>query len=385
MFFCKRVFAVAILIPFVVLAQNKKEKKEDYDFNPVYQIKTTKVRDQAKTETCWSFATTSFIETELLRMKKGEHLLSTMFNVRLAYLSKAENYIRYAGSTHYGNGGQAHDVMDVVKNYGFVPEEIYSGMKIDEENHNHGEMDALLKAILDATLKNKGGAITPLWKNVFESTLNIYLGTPPKEFIYLGKEYSPKSFADHFNFNTNDYVEITSFTHRPFYSKFVLEVPDNWSRAEYYNLPINEMINLIDTALSRGYSVVWDGDTSEKTFNRKKGLAIIPAMEEVSDENTVDIKDEDAKLVREKFITQDMRQEAFENHTTTDDHLMHIVGLARDQRGYKFYYIKDSFGTTNKKYGGFIYMSEIYARLKTIAIMVHKDSIPMKIKTKLGI
>lgn len=374
-----------ILLPLLIFSQSKKEKKEAYDFKMVHQVKTTAVKDQAKTSTCWSFATTSFIETELLRMKKGEYCLSPMFNVRYAYPLKAENYIRYDGSVNFGNGGQAHDVMNVVKDYGFIPEEFYSGMNINENKHNHGEMDALLKSIVDAVSKNKGGKITPLWRKVFESTLNIYLGTPPVEFNHFGKIYTPKSFAEHLGFNPDDYIELTSYTHHPFYKKFDLELPDNWSKAQYYNIPINEFIQLIDTSLALGYSVVWDGDTGEKTFNRKKGLAIIPAIDEtnIEDESFEEFKNDEP--VREKFITQEMRQEAFDNHTTTDDHLMHIVGMARDQRGYKFYYVKDSFGTENKKYGGYIFMSEIYARLKTIAITVNKNAIPMVLKTKLGL
>lgn len=374
-----------IFIPFLITAQSKKEKNDAYEFEMVYQVKTTPVKNQAKTGTCWSFAATSFIETELLRMNKGEHILSTMFNVRYAFPSKAENYIRYNGSTNFGSGGQAHDVMNIVKQYGFVPEEIYDGMRINEDEHNHGEMDAVLKAIVDAVIKNKGGKITPVWREVFESALNIYLGVLPKEFNYFGKDYTPKNFAEHIGFNPDNYVEITSYIHHPFYTKFDLEVADNWSKAQYYNVPINDMIHLVDTALSKGYSVVWDGDTSEKNFNRKKGLALIPASDGSVDEDSLLETNKNDGPVKEKFITQEMRQDAFDNHTTTDDHLMHIVGMARDQRGYKFYYVKNSWGTKDKKYGGYWYMSEIYVRLKTIAIMVNKNAIPIEIKNKLGI
>ncbi|MEW6005964.1 MAG: C1 family peptidase [Stygiobacter sp.] len=363
--------------------QTQKTEKDPYEFTLVHQIKTTPVKNQAKTGTCWSFATTSFIETELIRMNKGTHILSPMYFVRIAYPQKAENYIRYSGTNNFGIGGQAHDVMNIIKQYGFVPEEVYTGKNIGEEEHNHGEMDEVLKSIVNAVQKNKGGKITPRWKEVFESAIDIYLGRLPKEFSYLGRKFTPISFRDSLGFNPNDYVELTSYTHHPFYEKFVLEVPDNWNRGEYYNIPINDLIHLIDTALTKGYSVCWDGDTSEKSFNRKKGIAIIPQVEESESDDKE--KEESDEPVAEKFITQEMRQDAFDNQTTTDDHLMHIVGLARDKRGYKFYYVKNSWGTKDKKYDGYVYMSEIYARLKTVAIMVHKDAIPDQLKLKLGI
>jgi bleomycin hydrolase len=375
-----------LLLPFLInYSQGKKKEKEDvYKFQMVHQIKTTPVKNQGKTGTCWSFATISFIETELIRHGKGEHLLSTMWPIRFAYPDKALNYVRLSATSNFSVGGQAHDVLNVIREHGMVPEEAYKGMNISEEDHNHGEMDAVLKACVEAVTKNRGGKITPRWSPVVESVLNIYLGFPPKEFPYLGRIFTPKSFIDSLGFHPDDYIELTSYTHHPFYSKFVLEIPDNWSRDEYYNLPMNDMIHLIDTALAQGYSVVWDGDTSEKTFDRKKGLAIIPQVDEqekIEEEKDSD-KEEPAK---EKFITQDMRQVAFDNQTTTDDHLMHITGMARDQRGYKFYYVKNSWGTKDKKYNGYWYMSEIYARLKTVAIMINKDAVPAWLKQKLGL
>ncbi|KAF0142855.1 MAG: aminopeptidase C [Stygiobacter sp.] len=365
--------------------QSKKKKVEEevYKFEMVHQVKTTPVKNQAKTGTCWSFATTSFIETELLRMGKGEHILSTMWFVRHAYPEKAEKFIRYSGTSNFSVGGQAHDVMNVIREKGIVPEETYKGMNIGEEEHNHGEMADVLESIVNAVKRNKGGKITPRWQEVFESTLNIYLGAPLNRFNYLGRTFSPVSFRDSLGFNPNDYIEFTSYTHHPFYSQFDLEIPDNWSHDKYYNIPFGEMIALIDTALAKGYSVLWDGDTSEKNFDRKKGLAIVPQEDtpEVVAEDTDEKKAEEP--VKEKFITQEMRQETFDNQTTTGDHLMHITGMARDQRGYKFYYVKNSWGTKDKKYDGYWYMSEIYARLKTVAIMVHKNAVPAWLKNKL--
>ncbi len=376
---------IAILfIPFIISAQGKK-KKDTYEFEMVYEVKTTPVKNQAKTGTCWSFATTSFIETELIRMGKGEHLLSPMFNVRYTYPDKAVNYVRYHGETNFGMGGQAHDVTGVIKKYGFVPDEIYDAKKINEDEHNHGEMDAMLKGIVDVVVKNKGGKVTPRWKEVFESTLDIYLGVPPTEFNYQGKAYTPESFVQSLEFNPDDYIELTSYTHHPFYTQFELEIPDNWTEDKYYNIPIEELIKIIDYALENGYSVAWDGDVSEKEFEKKKAYAIVPA-DEVIDNSQKEDDDEEKNEgpVKEKIISQEMRQESFDNYTTTDDHLMHITGLAKDQNGAKFYYTKNSWGTKDKKYDGYWYMSEPYVRLKTIAIMVHKDAVPAEIKNKLG-
>ena len=374
---------VLILIPYLLNAQGKK-KKDAYEFKMVKEIKTTPVKNQATTGTCWSFATTSFVETELIRMGKGEHILSPIFNVRYSYLPKAVNYVRYSGSANFGMGGQAHDVMNIIKQYGFIPEEVYNGMNIGEDKHNHAEMDGVLKAIADAITKARGGKITPRWQEVFESTLNIYLGTTPKEFSYQGKTYTPKSFVDSLGFNPDDYVELTSYTHHLFYTKFDLEIPDNWSKDQYYNVPINDLMQIIDTALTKGYSVAWDGDTSEKEFDRKKGIATVPIKEDESSDSKKE-DDEEALRIKEETVTQEMRQETFDNHTTTDDHLMHLTGIAKDQTGAKFYYTKNSWGTKDKKYDGYWYMSEPYVRLKTVAIMVHKDAIPAELKTKLGI
>jgi bleomycin hydrolase len=370
---------IALLVPIIIFGQGKK-KKEAYEFTILHQVETTPVKNQSRTGTCWSFAATSFIETELIRMGKGEHILSPMWFVRFAYPDKAEKYIRYHGSYNFSVGGQAHDVTNIVKRFGFVPEEFYKGMKIGEEEHNHGEMASVLEGIVDGVKKNRGGKITPVWKNVFEAALNIYLGKPPEEFVYQGKTYTPKNFADSLGFNADDYVELTSYTHCPFYTAFDLEIPDNWSKDKYYNVPVDELIAIIDYALSNGYSVCWDGDVSEKEFDRKKGIAIVPLdpIEIIEGE-----EDKSESPVKEKTITQEMRQTTFDNHTTTDDHLMHITGLAKDQNETKYYYTKNSWGTKDKKYDGYWYMSEKYVRLKTIAIMIHKNGIPQEIKTRL--
>ena len=371
------VICIVLLLANLIIAQEG-EKSNIHDFSILYSVETTPVKHQGKTGTCWNFATQSFLETELIRMGKGNYDLSEMYLVRNIYPIKVEKYIRYHGLTSLGQGGQAHDVMIAMDKYGLVPEEIYPGKSSSEELHNHLEMVAVLKGSMDA-IKNSKGKISDNWKKVCESVLDIYLGENPESFEYNGIEYTPQSFADYLDINSEDYIELTSYMRYPYYEQSVLEVPDNWTNNEYYNVPIDDLMAIIDNAIENGYSVVWDGDTSEKTFYRKKGYAVIP----VDNENESD--DENLKEPEEEqIITQEMREESFDNFQTTDDHLMHITGIAEDQAGTIFYYTKNSWGTKNI-FDGFWYMSESFVRLKTIAILVHKDAVPDDIRKKLGI
>jgi len=377
--------SIILLIPFSIFSQekNKTEDKSAYQFTIDKQVPHTPVKNQYRTGTCWDFATISFLESELLRMGKEEVDLSEIFVARHAYTNKAENYIRLHGNATFGQGGQAHDVIDQIRQYGIVPEEKYPGMLIDEKKHNHGEVFFMLKAVLDGTLKRR--KLTPRWMDAFNAVLNIYFGKPPVDFIYNGKKYTPKSFAENYcGWNFNDYIELTSYSHQPYYEKCRLEVPDNWTfNSDYYNVPINDLEKIIDNAIKKGFSVAWDGDVSERDFSsRKTGYAIVP-NKDWEEKTEAERKKKITEPVKEKKITQDMRQRTYNNYLTTDDHLMHIVGLAHDQEGTKFYYTKNSGGTVDRKNDGYIYMSLSYVRLKTIAIMVHKDALPKKIKKKL--
>ena len=377
----KNFFLILVLVTLqtiTLFAQEDKKDEDVHQFTMKHQVEATPVKDQGRTGTCWSFATTSFIEAELLRMGKGEYDLSEMFNVRETYPERAVEYIRYHGKFNFGCGGQAHDVMHVVKNYGILPESVYSGHKLDNPQLNHGEMDAVLDATVDAVLKKAGGELTTLWKDVIDAELNIYMGKVPEKFEYDGKEYTPKSFAAELGINPDDYIEFTSYTHHPFYQQVDLEIPDNFRHSLYYNVPIDDIITIMDNAIENGYSVDWDGDVGRKEFSRKEGYAVVPVEKEGADKDKKVTEPEE-----EKQITQVDRQKAFDTFDTTDDHLMHITGIAEDQNGTKFYYTKNSWGTEHK-YDGYWYMSEPYVRLRTVAIMVHKDALPDSIKSKLG-
>lgn len=366
----RTVFLIFLFYALSIFAQ------ERHQFTITKKVETTSVKSQGNSGTCWAFATTSFVETELLRTGFGEVDLSEMFTVRCKLLPMAEKYVRYQGTSNFGEGGQAHDLLNAVKNFGMIPERAYTGKNIGLDVHNHGEMTAVTQGILDGLLKKNSGNLTSKWKEVIENTLNIYLGNPPEKFEYNGKEITPKTFAEKTGFNPDNYIEITSYLDVPFYEKFILPLPDNWTNSEYYNIPIDEIIQIIDNAINNGYSVCWDGDSGKDHFLRDQCYAVIPDEKVKSDMLLPEV---------EKTITQEMRQTAFENFDVTDDHLMNIVGTAKNQSGTKFYYTKNSWGTENKKYDGYWYISENYIRLKTVAIMVHKDSIPEEIRIKLGL
>ncbi len=369
-----------------------------YTFTMVKEVKTTPVKNQQSTGTCWSFATTSYIETELLRLGQPEYDLSEMFFAREAYSEKANLYVRYQGTNNFGQGGQAHDVFNVLKKFGMATEEAYSGKNYGSSDHNHGEVEAVLKAFVDAVVKKEGGKLTTAWAPAYESILDAYFGKVPTEFTVNEKKVNPKSFAESTGFKADDYVEITSFNHHPFYQNFILEIPDNWSRDSYYNVPLDELMAITENALMKGYSVCWDGDVSEKGFAYKKGVAILPAAKvedikgsdmsrwtEVNEKDRVSQMFSFEKPVPEINVTQENRQLNFNNQTSTDDHLMHLTGVATDQNGTKYFYTKNSWGTDNHIYNGYLYMSESFVRMKTISILVHKDAIPMEIAMKMGI
>ncbi|WP_421920947.1 C1 family peptidase [Marinifilum sp.] len=375
----------------VAKTQNKQKVKK---FTTVTEVHTTSVKNQQSTGTCWCFATVSFIETELLRMGAPKLDLSEMYIVREAYSQKAKRYFRVHGKGNYSEGGQAHDVMNVIRTNGFVPESVYSGNLYQGDYHIHREMVKSTKAMIDEIVKNPNKKITPVWFASINGVLDTYMGKLPENFEYKGKTVSPQKFATDLGFNTEDYIELTSYSHHPFYKKINLEIPDNWSNDLYYNLPIEELMELVNYALENGYSICWDGDVSETGFSHKNGYAVLPTMKETEMSNSEIAKWEDEvenkkqkvqKNIKEQEVTQELRQITFDNFETTDDHLMHIIGIVKDPQGIKYYKTKNSWAADSNKFGGFLNMSEAYLRLKTVAIMVHKAALPKHLKIKLGL
>lgn len=395
------ILSLAVLLAFPALAEKKdkkKDKKQGYVFTSVKDIPTTSVKNQYRSGTCWSFSSMSFFETELIRKGKGNFNLSEMFVVWHTYSQKAINTVRWHGNLNFGGGGAFHDVAWVWKNFGVVPEEVYSGLQYGEKKHVHGELDALLDEYVETVIKNKNRKLTPVWHKGLDGILNAYLGEVPENFTYEGKEYTPKSFAEELGLDMSDYVELGSYTHHPFYEKFILEVPDNWMLDEINNIPMDDLLEVIENAIMNGYSVAWGADVSEKGFSWKNGLAIVPdedkpeiAGMESEKWEKMDDKERSKLLysfdepVNEKEITQEMRQKQFDNYQTTDDHGMLITGIAKDQRGEMFFKVKNSWSEKGSPYNGYFYASKPFVELKTIDILVHKDAIPQKIKDKLGI
>ena len=368
---------------------------QGYQFTEVVTVPATPVKNQAATGTCWCFATTSFMESELLRMGKGTYDLSEMFIVRQKYMNQLQdNYLR-RGDGNIGQGSLSHTFMNAYRQVGIVPEEVYTGINYDSEKHNHSEMVRYMHAIADVAVKAKQRS--PEYDKLITNLFDTYLGKLPEKFTYKGKEYTPKSFAESLGLNMDDYIELTSFTHHPYYVKFNVEVPDNWEHSLMYNLPLDEMMQTVDYALNNGYTVCWDGDVSEKGFSFTNGVAINPEVKKVEDLSNTDRarfeKLGEKERLEEVFkferpypeinVTPEVRQAGFESFVTTDDHLMHLTGIAKDQNGTKYYITKNSWGTDRNKFGGYLNMSESFVRAKTIYVMVHKDAIPKAIKGKL--
>ncbi len=383
------------LFQYQLHAQDTLRNKKDgnYIFTIKKDIEANQVQNQNRTGTCWSFSALSFIESELIRMGKGTHKLSEMFVVRKAYEDKAENYVRMHGMGNFSQGGAFHDIPHVISQYGIVPQEAYKGLEYGLDKHNHSEMEAALKGILDAVIRNKQGHLTTSWKKAFNAVLDAYLGEVPEKFTYNGTEYTPKSFVNYLGLNMDNYVIISSFTHHPFYEDFVLEVPDNWLWEEVENIPLDEMMDVMKTAIMNGYSIGWAADVSEKGFSFKNGLAIVPENDEdlkVKGKDNKHFNDAGADKSGSQFdspgkeliITQEMRQEAFDNYKTTDDHGMHFTGLVTDQNGNEYFIVKNSWGTKHNDCDGYFYASMTYVAYKTMNIMVHKDALPKGLRKK---
>ncbi|HZH71910.1 MAG TPA: C1 family peptidase [Mariniphaga sp.] len=378
---------------------NDAPKNAKWEFEDVKVMLTTPVENQHRSGTCWAYSGLSFLSSEMIRMGKPGVNFSEMFVVWHTYAEKARKHVRVHGNLNFSAGGAFHDVTNMISRYGIVPEDAYKGLNYGEEKHVHGEFDNVLKGYVDAVVENKNKKLSTAWYDAYTKILDTYLGEIPDKFQFNGKTYTPLSFAnDYVGLDMDDYVEITSYSHHPFYSKFILEVPDNWSWDAMYNVPLHELEEIIDYSLENGFTIAWAADVSEKGFaSGKQGVAVVPDAPELNMtdaeiarwESLPDSERESQlyrldKPVPEKKITQEMRQIAFDNFQTTDDHGMHIFGIAKDSRGETFYKVKNSWGNYNK-FNGYFYASKPFVSYKTMSIMVHKDAVPPEIRKKLNI
>ncbi|RYD57993.1 MAG: aminopeptidase [Sphingobacteriales bacterium] len=390
----KLMVLMALAMPVLALAQddlvkkvegNKSDSsKKKFTFTHVIDLENTDVKNQGSSGTCWSYSTNSFLESEMIRMGKKPVDIAEIYTARCVYLDKADNYVRMHGALEYGDGGACHDVINMYAKYGAVPQSAYPGLNYGTSKNKFAEMQAVLKGMLDVAVRNPNGKITPNFKKAFQAVLDTYLGEDPQSFTYEGKKYTPQTFAKEVvGINAADYVELSSLSTSPYYQKTMLMVPDNWSFDQVYNVKMNDMTAIIDNALEKGYTVAWATDVSEKSFSWKNGVAFVPEKE-WDDMDETEQKEMFNGPKPDRKITTKMRQAAFDNYSTTDDHGMHIVGLAKDQNGKEYYIVKNSWGDKND-YKGYLYVTKPYVQYKTTAFLLHKKGIPSDMRSKLGI
>jgi bleomycin hydrolase len=351
--------------------------QDSLTFKTTFVLPSNPVESQGETGTCWSFSTASFLESELIRMNKGGHNLSELFVARQVYLNKADNFVRRHGKTQFGEGSLGHDLLNAIDEYGIVPNEVFNGLQSNSETHNHKELSSVLIAYLNAVIQNKGKTLTPHWKTGYERILDMYLGEYPESFSYRGKNYTPVSFANELEINSNDYITLSSYTHEKMYEPFILDVPDNWDNGLYFNVELQELLDQTIQALESGYTIEWDTDVSNEGFNAKKGIAICP----------IEGQDPDFNISTEEMnITADIRQMNFDNYAVTDDHLMHIVGISKGSDNKNYFVVKNSWGDKIglDDYKGHVLVSYAYFKLNTISIMLHKDALSDSLKMKLN-
>ena len=390
-------FNTALCLCVALMVSASAQEKSGYQFTDGTLVKTTSVKNQFRSGTCWCFSALSFIENEVMRAGGEELYLSEMWIVRNIYFEKAVKYVRVHGHLIMAVGGAFHDVTKGIEKYGIVPQEVYPGFNYGTDKPVFGEIDAVLKAYVEAVVQNKNKKLTTAWKEGLNGILDAYFGKMPEKFTYNGKEYTPHSFAESLPVKMSDFVFVTSYTHHPFYEEYIVEVPDNWMWEKTHNVPLNELMQIVDNALANNYSLGWAADVSEKSFHRTKAIGIIPednieSMSGTEAERWGRLSEQERqkelysfdKPVKEKKITQLMRQEAFDNYENTDDHGMVIIGTATDQNGNPFFKVKNSWDI-RPPYGGYYYFSRPYVEYKTMEIMVNKNAIPKSIKKKMGL
>lgn len=354
-----------IFICFELIAYAQLPAYQQLGLTPPLVNHCTAVKDQYLSGTCWSFSSLSLLESELMKNGKDKADLSEMFVARYSMVRKINRHLKLKGGNFFTPGGQFHDVMWVMKNFGMMPEEAYNGKPGGALNHDHGEMDTLLSRFVKYCVNNGITELNNQQQHFVDSVLDVHLGKVPSEFTYKGRLYTPFSFRDQFlGIDPDDYLEITSYTHHPFYTKFVLEDKYNWTSDEYWNVPLEDFSRITDEALKNGFTIGWDGDANDPDFDYANGLAYFKTTGQ---------------------STQQQRQEAFTTAATLLDHMMHIVGSTKDKFGNKWYYIKNSWGSYSNPLGGFIFMREDYFRIRTVAIIVNKRAIPPDIFKKMHI
>ena len=390
----RNVFAAVLMLCTISATAQHSSRGPEYEFKTIKENPVTSVKNQYRSGTCWCFSALSFVESEILRTKGIETDLSEMFVVGNSYRDRAVKYVRLDGALRFSPGSSFGDVLHVIDDYGIIPQSVYSGFNYGTEMPEQSELDAVLKGYVDAARRNPNKKLTTAWVNGLDGILDAYFGEAPETFTVDGVEYTPESYRDFLGINYDDYVNITSFTHHPFYEPFIIEVCDNWRWDSAYNLPMEEMMEVMYNAIDKGYTIAWGSDVSEAGFTRD-GLAVMPDVKAkatagsdqerwVGKATEVEKEEVKAELPKEMTITQEMRQEGYDRKTTTDDHGMHIYGLAEDQNGTKYFMVKNSWGDAGK-YKGIWYASDAFVRYKTLNVVVHKDALPKDIKKKLGI
>lgn len=371
---------------------------EGFQFTTIDSVAITPVKDQNRSSTCWAFSTLGFLESEVLRTKGKEIDFSEMFVVSKTMIDRATYCVRLYNEPHFAPGGSAYDVIYCMSHYGLVPQEAMPGIRYGWTQNDtlpvHNELDH----VAGGYLKGLSGLkkISPVWREGLQAIYDTYLGKCPEEFEYEGKKYTPKSFVKELGLNEDDYVSFTSYTHHPFYERFALEVPDNWRMDQMYNVPLEDLMRIIDNAIEKGYTLAWGADVSEIGFTRK-GIGVVPDDDHGADLTGSDMAkwvgmsndEKKTKLTEkplpEKTITQQMRQDAFDNWETTDDHGMQIFGTAKDQNGKRYYMVKNSWGSLRSNYQGIWYVSEAFMQYKTNDVLVHKNAVPKDLRKKLKI
>ena len=400
----KKFFSVALLALFAIGAHAEEKdsvNKNKPVFTTIKENKITSIKDQNRSGTCWAYSTLAYFESEILKKTGKTYDLCEAFVANKTYMDRAIQVVRLHGDCQFSQGGSCYDPLYCLQHYGICPEDAmpFPGSLYGDSLNNFNEFFGVMEPYVAAIAKSTEKKISSQWKVGLQGILDAYLGHCPEKFTYQGKEYTPKTFAASLGLNMSDYVELTSFTHHPYYEAFEVEVPDNWEHAKMYNLPLDELIEVTDHALQNGYTVCWDGDVSEKGFSFKNGVAINPEVKKVDDYSTTDRArfekmDEKERLEEvykfekpfpEVKVTPEIRQEGYEAFVTTDDHLMHLTGIAKDQNGTKYYITKNSWGTERNTFGGYLNMSESFVRAKTIYIMIHKDALPKSLRAKLGV